>query len=518
MPANVASGSTLELQCGRIYVGTLDLAGKSDVTVKTAGGCGKAVLTPGQAVTGWTREQGNIYSALIAFDAAQVLIDGQPIALAHWPSRAQTWAKASSSTANSLSYAMPNADLAGATLVFRAYDWSIDARRITAYSNGTMSLATTGNPAYDGYAPSGAASFYVEGKLWMLDEPGEWAVSGGRLYVWTPDGQSPEGRAWASPNQNGIEASNSRNITVDGVRVFGAANGINAPGATGLAVSNAEIINASENGILNSGGSGLSVKDSSLRNVRHDAIMVRWGGGGELIRNSSIDAAGSIGMPTNAHAAIYLASSSGAQILNNSVTNSGYIGIRFFRNATVTGNTVDTACLVLTDCGGFYANADDKQPLNSRVEANIIRNVGGTQRLAWGIFLDGSANAVTVASNTISGNANGMMIFNSFGNTVTGNAFSQSHQTHVEIGETGDGSNVRNIVVSGNRFSARIGEETYRIGSTLNPAAAAQFGTYSGNDYASSSSVFANYNGEALSFEQWKARTGQDQSSTFKTQ
>jgi parallel beta-helix repeat protein len=515
LPSNIANGSIVELQCGRTYRGTLDLKGKSNVTVRTAGTCGKAVLTPGQAITGWAQYQGNIYSAPISFTAAQLLIDGQPVSAAHWPSRAQTWATATGSSANSLSYAMPNTDLAGATLIFRPYEWALEARKITGYANGAMALTTTGNTAYDGYALSGAVDFYVEGKLWMLDEPGEWAVSNGRLYVWTPDGKSPEGRAWAAPDQNAIDASDSSNISIDGVRVYSAANGINATGATKLSVTNVDIVNSSENGIVNSGGSGLLVDRSSIRNSRHDAISVHWGGGGETISNSSIDASGVIGMPANARAAIDLTVGDGSQILNNSVTNSGYIGIRFFRNATVSKNTVDTSCVVLTDCGGLATFAPDKQPLNTRIDGNTVRNVAPSQKLAWGIYLGDYVNGTTVVNNIVAGNGNGMNIFDGFNNSISGNTFSDSTQAHIQMSESGTAASVRNNAVSGNTFIARKGEETYRISSDLGTASVAQFGTYDNNSYKSSSAVFANYNGEPLSYAQWKAKTGQDAASTL---
>ncbi len=510
MPAGIANGSVVELQCGRIYRGTLDLKGKSNVTVRTVGTCGKAVLTPGQAITGWTQYQGNIYSAPVSFAAAQLLIDSQPVAQAHWPNRPQTWANASSASANSLSYAMPNADLAGATLVFRPYDWAIEARNITGYANGAMAVSATGNPAYDGYALNGPVDFYVEGKLWMLDEPGEWAVSNGRLYVWTPDGKSPEGRAWAASDQNAIEASDSSGIAIDGVRVYGAANGINAIGAVKLGISNVDIVNSSESGIQNSGGSGLMVDRSSIRNSRHDAISVHWGGGGETISNSSIDASGVIGMPANARAAIDLTVGDGSHILNNSVTNSGYIGIRFFRNAVVSKNTIDTACAVLTDCGGLFTSARDKLALNTRIDGNTVRNVGPAQTLAWAIYLGDYANGTTVVDNIIAGNGNGMNIFDGFNNSISGNTFSDSTQAHIQMSESGSTASVRNNTVTGNTFVARKGEETYRISSDIGTTSVAQFGSYDNNSYKSSSAVFANYNGEPLSYAEWRARTGQD--------
>jgi parallel beta-helix repeat protein len=516
IPTNLASGSVVQLQCGRVYQGTLNVQGESNITVQTTGTCGNATITAGQPITGWTLSQGNIYSASIAFNAAQVLVDGQPISLAHWPNRAQTWAQASSTTSTSLTYAMPNTDLVGANLVFKPYDWSIEARTITAYVNNTMTLASTGKISFDGYALNGQPNFYVEGKLWMLNEPGEWAVSNGRLYVWTPDGQSPEGRVWASPDNNGIEATNSSGITVNGVNIYGTSTAINALGATNLHVSNTNVANSSENGILNYGGSGLQVNQSSIVNSRHDAIAVKWGGGNEVITNSRIDSSGVIGMPTNAHAAINLTASNIHTISNNTVTNSGYVGIRFFRNATLSQNTVDGACLVLTDCGGVYSYASDQLPLNATIDGNTIKNVGVGQKLAWAVYLSDYASSVVVRNNTIAGNGNGMMIFDGFNNTVTGNTFSSSSQAHLQMGEDSTG-NVRNNVITGNTFIAKNGEQTYRLSSDRGVSSVAQFATYNNNIYANASTVFANYNGNQLNYTQWKSQTGQDSNSILQT-
>jgi parallel beta-helix repeat protein len=516
LPSTIVDGSTIELQCGRVYQGMLNLRSKSNVTVKTVGTCGKAVITPGQPISGWTPYKANIYSAPIAYDAAQVMVDTLPVAMAHWPSRTQTWAKASATTSTTLTYAMPNADLVGAMLLFRPYEWTIDARKITGYTNNVMTLASTGNLSFDGRTLSGTPDFYVEGKLWMLDEPGEWAVSGGRLYVWTPDGASPSGRTWASPNKDAIDASNSKGVAIDGVRIFGAANGINALGATNLKVTNSDIDNSSENGIVNSGGSGLTVDTINVRNARHDGITIKWGGGAESIRNSKFDAFGTFGMPTNVHAAINLVFSVGSSVLDNTVSNSAYIGIRPFRSATVARNTIDGACLILSDCGGIYLSAPDGLPLNTRIDTNTIRNVGKAYRLTWGIQMDNKANAVTVIGNTFSGNRNGIMMYNGFANSITGNAFSDSVQTHIQIVEAGSTAIVRNNVVTGNKFNASGSTEMYRVSSDVGVSSIPQFAAYDRNDYTSSSTAFANYAAGLISFSQWKLKTGQDANSTFR--
>lgn len=515
-PASITDNSIVSLECGRVYQGTLDLRNRSNVTVRTGGDCGPAVITPGRAVTEWTRHEGNIYSAALGFDAAQVVVDGQPVSKAHWPSRSQGWAKATSASANSLSYAMPNSDLVGATLIFRYADWAIEARRISAYSGNTFTLASTGNYAYDNYALSGSVSFYVEGKLWMLDEPGEWAMRDGRLYLWAADGASPEGRTWAFPAAHGVNASDTRNVSLEGIRIYGAANGIHALGAQNLRVANVKIVNASENGIVNHGGAGLFVDGTTIRNVKHDGISVHWGGGKEVIQDSRIDNAGTVGMPANARAAINLTQSSGARVLRNHVSSAGYIGIRVLGEANVRDNTVDGACIVLTDCGGIFTFARDKQVLNTRIEGNTIRNVGPNQRLAWGIYLSEYANAVMVANNTVAQVGNGMNLFNAYNVTISGNRFSDSRQAHIEITEDASAGTTRNLSVTGNHFTSIKGEENYRNSSNLGESSVVQFGTFDNNTYITNASTFANLHGQLLNFSQWKARTGQDQNSTLR--
>ncbi|WP_176442376.1 right-handed parallel beta-helix repeat-containing protein [Noviherbaspirillum humi] len=513
LPASVADYATVSLECGRVYQGTLSLAGKKGVTVATAGGCGMATLTPGQSITGWRQESGSLYSAPVAFEPAQLILDGEPMELAHWPNRASGWAKASGSASSSISAQLPNGDMAGASVVYRPYEWTIESRKVTAYSNGTMTIGTSPSSSYDGYNPSGQVSFYVEGKLWMLDSANEWAYQNGRVYLWTADGASPEGRAFAAPEKSGIEAGNSQGVTVSGVRIYGAANGINASGATGLKVINSEILNSGDNGIVNLGGSALTVDGTLIAKTRHDAISVKWGGGGDLIQNSRFDRSGSIGMPTNARGAVVLTAALNSRVLNNSITQAGYFGIRTFRGSQVSGNTIDGACLVLSDCGGIYLSAPDKQPLNATVQNNAIRNVGHGMKLAWGIFLDDSANKVTVSGNTVTDSAAGLFLHDGFNNTVSGNSFARNEQFHVQMAQSSGGSLYGNQF-SGNSFSMTA-ETAYDMGSDTG-AAVNGFATFSKNSYVDGAPVFAQFGwGNAVNWTQWRSQTGQDGDSTY---
>ncbi len=177
LPQSVASNSTVTLHCGRHYYGTLDLNRRSNVTVRTKGNCGKASISPAQPVRGWSRQRGNIWIAPVRFQPVQVSWNHKPLALAHHPN--QPWAKGTSSGPTRLQARMPNEDLAGATVVYRPAEWMIETRSIREFDNGAIVLGPKVGDAID---PTPETEFYVEGKLWMLDTPGEWAYHDGWLF------------------------------------------------------------------------------------------------------------------------------------------------------------------------------------------------------------------------------------------------------------------------------------------------------------------------------------------------
>lgn len=489
-PGDVSSGTTVSLQCGQIYQGTLDLNGKSNVTVNTAGTCGKASITPGKAISGWTQYQGNIYSAPVDITPVQVAVAGKPVDAAHWPNRPQMWANAGSS--------VPNGDLDGATLVYLENQSVVQTRTIS------------------GSNVDASKPFYVEGKLWMLDTPGEWALSDGRIYMWAPDGQSPEGRTWAAPNNNGINADNSSNITINGVKIFSATDGISANMSTNLRVLNADIINSARDGIWASGSAGLTVDTSNVANSVRNGINGAYSIDGAVITGSNIANTGTVGRNKPSDAGIMFGGGSGNRIDNVEVTNSSYHGINVLSNKStaVTNNVVDTACIGLTDCGGIYTGAPDQQPLALRIEGNTVKNVKGSEGV--GIYLDGSANGVTVTKNTISDNKDGMLLHNAFDNVITDNTFQSNATTHIIFSQ--DIGEMRNNRVINNTFSSTNGEQTFNLQGGANFRT---FATFDSNRYASTNpNEFGRVwdgtsGGVTYNFGGWKSWSGQDGSSTM---
>jgi parallel beta-helix repeat protein len=488
VPTNIANGATVSLECGKTYQGTLQLNGKSNVTVTTAGTCGKATITPGSSITGWTKS-GNIWSAPIGFTPVQVALNGAPLSKAHWPNSG--WASSTSG--------IPSTDLTGATLVYVDNEYTIK----------TQALSTN--------SVSSSKPFYVEGKLWMLDTANEWAVQNGRLYVWTADGLSPEGRAWASPAANGINADNSSGITVNNIKIFASNNGISANTATGLKVLNTDIVNSEADGIWASGSNGLTVDQSTMTNSRANGINGWYSIVGAKVTNTSISNTGTVNMPTPTGGGIFFGDGSSNLVQNVRVTNSGYHGINVLhnRNTNVLGNVVDGACTTLSDCGGIYTGARDQLPLTLKIDGNTVTNVKGTHGI--GIYLDDFANGVTVNNNKISNTTRGMSLHNGFNNVITNNTFTSSAITHLGFGQDSAGA-IRNNQVNHNTFNSTGNEWTYNMetGSNLKT-----FGTFDYNTYTSVNvNEFHRYwdgssAGVTNSFAGWKAWSGQDKNSVF---
>jgi parallel beta-helix repeat protein len=483
IPGNIANGSTVNLQCGNTYQGTLELNGKSNVTVQTVGTCGKAGISPGRAITGWTRQSGNIYSAPINFTPLQVSIGGQAVSAAHWPN--QPWATGTGG--------MPSNDLTGATLVMLVNQSIIRAQTLTSNS-----ISTSGK-------------FYVEGKLWMLDSPGEWAVQNGRLYVWAPDGQNPEGRTWAAANGNGVNADKSSGIVINGVSIFSATDGVSGNGSTNLKVLNTDITNSYRDGIWASGSRGLQVTGTNVSNSRRNGIDGWYSITGAVITDSSVSNTGMVGMPTASDAGIMFGDGSDNRIDNVRVTNSAYHGINVIHNrlSFVLNSVVDTSCVRLTDCAAIYTSARDQLPLTMRIEGNTVTNTKGPDVI--GIYLDDHANGVTINGNTVTNNQRGLVIHNGFNNVVTNNTFASSAILHVGLSQ--DVGNVYNIRITDNTFRSTNGEQTFNLEAGLNYK---QFATFDYNTYSSSNwNVFGRTwdgrsAGISTSYQGWRNLMGQD--------
>jgi len=511
-PTDIKSGDTVRLQCGRIYSGELNIEKRTRVTVKTEGDCGHATITPARLIKGWERDgkQPNLWSAAVNVKPAQLESDGRFMELAHYPNRPKTWARGSGTLPDQLRAHLPHHDLAGATLVWRAADWLIQTRPIHRYSGGTLRLAEGRD---DGFPLLPETAFYVEGKRWMLDAPGEWHWEAGRLTIWPWDGTSPEGRVWASPASRGINASGSHHVRLSNLHIRGATLGIDGSDAHDLLVADVMISNSGEDALL-AGGSGLRVERVQINGTGQNGIRANDDARDVMITDSRIRQAGMLGMPRRSKGAIVFEQASGQRILRNQIVDSAYIGIRVFRDAVVADNVIDRACLVLTDCGGIYTFARDRQPLNVRIERNRISNL--SQRMAHAIYLDDYANGVLVSDNRMTNNPGGMQLHNSFGNIIHRNIFSRSGHEHILFNETGLTAAIHANLIVANRFISTRGVPTYRLWSEHGGKYVQRFGQFIGNRYDNTRKDFAEVAGTGMvSFRDWQKQMQDEKGEKF---
>lgn len=503
VPSGVHDNQTVWLQCGQIYSGELKLIEARDVTIQTAGSCGKATLTPAVPVEGWQRDpyQPQIWNAPLASEPLQVRLDDEFITLAHYPNTIATWLKGQRKSPRHLRAHLPNQDLGGATIVWRAADWLIQSRLITRYASGVLTLAEGDDDAFFGLLPE--TSFYLEGKRWMLDSPGEWAWHNGVLSIWPRDGKTPQGRLWASTGARAIDARGSQRVTIIGVRVVGAKIGIDGSGSRDLAVRDTDIINSAEDALLigsDARVSGIVVNGSQQHGVRadDDAHTIS-------ISDSRFTGVGMLGMPRRSKGVLVFESARDLVIERNQISDAAYLGIRVFRDAHVTNNIIKRACLRLADCGGIYTFARDRKKLNTVIDGNRILDLAG--RSTYGIYLDDFANGVLVQNNHIENSGGGIELHNGFDNHIVANRFIGNRHEHMLFNETAPFASISSNRIYGNQFSGSPQVPVYRLWSRHGSTTVRRFAEFSGNQYHNPPQPFAEVEGLGmLDFATWRVQ------------
>lgn len=512
LPTQVRDGDTIELECGRTYAGTLDLERRRHVTVKTSGSCGPAVITPAHPVDGWRRDpqDGDTWITDMPFAPALLELDGRFLPQAHHPNSPSTWLTGTRVSADRLRAALPSTDLAGANLVWRAADWLIQERRI-ARADDTVLVLAPGDDEGFGLLPQ--TGFYVEGKRWMMDLPGEWAWQQGQLALRMAAGNSPVGRVRAAPSAPGIAANDAHDIHIEGIEVRAAHTGINGAGSHRMRIRDTRVVNSIEAAIV--AGSDTAIARVQVDGTVRHGIRANDDARDVSIVDSRIANAGMLGMPKRSRGAIVFELASGQTIRNNRISDAGYIGIRVFRHARVTDNVVERACLRLSDCGGIYTFARDHAPLDVVIARNRVRALGGT--MAFGIYLDDFANDVLVQDNELSRNPSGMQLHNGFRNRIEGNRFDDSRREHILFNETAGFAAIEANNVTGNRFSGPASVPVFRLWSRHGGAHVARFADFGRNVYAPLPTVMAEIEGRGLvSPGQWRQWFGDGDARTLR--
>lgn len=523
VPTGITSGSTVNLSRGTVYQGMLDLYGLSNVTVQATGTGDMPVVTPGRAVTGWSVHSGNIYKASITGTPTNVMVDMLPVKKSRYP--ATGWASATVVNQTTVTYTPTNTDIVGARLVYRPYTWAIDQKNVTAYSAGTVTVAAftdTQNEAYGKYDMPATMDFYLEGKLWMLTQANQWCVEGGFMYVWCPDGASPDGRVWVHDDQIAIKAESTTNCVIKDIKTIGGRHGISGESSTGLTVRNCEMVNPSFRGVSLTSASGAIVSTNVVTRPYYVGIGAWYGSSSNTVSNNTITEIGTYYNTDCTNAGVQ--SGDSWTIHNNYIGNCGYNSIRSAVSNSIKYNEIDGWCQILVDGGAIYTHHTGDEfttPLNITIQDNTIS--GGTFNSSnFAIYIDDYSSYVNVYGNTVNDPNMSIFLHNSKNCDIQSNSFVTTGAAAGVIGFNDDKgtSTVTANTISYNYAQGPNTIPMIHVTCTSGATAANNMATMDNNTYVggrASDNTFARFETEAVNttFAEWKTRTGEDANSTF---
>lgn len=404
-------------------------------------------------VSGWGGYGGKIYDAVQSWDLAggnnQVFVDGQMMNEARWPNASldvshPTFLKASAvsttsagtgwlfpSTATLSNAWLPSAAGAfnGATIHMAAgQGWVLQTGQVVSSSPSSLTTAYLGTSSYE--IPAAGTRFYVTGSFKALDSAGEWYrdPNTSRLYLWTPNGDSPAGHlVEARHRQFAFELSGRSYVDLTGLRLFAASidtsassNHLIFSGLSAKYVSQStdnplpwdDSTPAGRSGILLNGSYNV-LQNSTIAFSSGNGIYVN--GSYDTVQNCTIhdvDYAGS-------DCAGIRVEGLGQIVRNNTIYNAARDGIlcTYTSAGKITGNTIHDVMLQTTDGGGIYAWGTDGG--GTQIAFNHIYNVRSGGYGAAGVYLDNGCSNFVVHDNAVS-NANWNLKLNppSYGNTI----------------------------------------------------------------------------------------------------
>lgn len=507
-------------------------ASGSPISFGAYGSGAKPILNAAQRVTGWTPYAGDVYVADVGFAVTQLFIDGEYADVAHYPESGYLDIDIDSTDKTYLTdtdLTLSSAEVIGAGVVIRSVPWRIETKTATGYDEGTHRISWGGSTTYDIQAHYG---YYLTGKLWMLDQPGEWYhdVSGGKLYLKLEGGDDPDDHlVEASYVDEGITINGKDHITVSDIDVrYAETYGLRINDADNVTAQGLDVSYSRYDGALVTGAStnGLSIRDSVFHGNINNGIKISGvSGSSNSIEDNIVTSTGNVGLPKNTYASIEVSVTDGFSVEGNTISDGGYIGIRFSGSDNVIRhNTVENVCLVLDDCAGIYSWGDygsGNQVVGNFV-TDAIGNSEGTEYShpqAEGIYMDDNSHGATISGNTLVNVEHGVFLHNSYENTVVDNAVYRARASAMWIKEdsiVGIPGFIHGNTITGNVFHSV--SDTYPAAKFDGLLGSVDFGTYDENYYANFSvenTVYQTVGSTPTEYtlSEWQSASGQDANS-----
>jgi parallel beta-helix repeat protein len=422
------------------------------ITFGAYGSGERPIISGADTVTGWTQYQGNIYVADVGSITApnQLYVDGQYIDIAHYPNSGWLFSTADSADGNTITagdLTLSQEQLVGAGIMAKALTYRVIPSTIASYNSSSHIMSLS--PALYSTMKKDWG-FYLQNKLWMLDSAKEWFYdsSTGKIYLWTTTGDNPNDHTVEiSKYQYAVYVNRKNYITIQDLEIGDAANSnVMIEGADSVTVNNLDIKDGLNGIKISAGSSNCLINNNLIQDPLENGILAgAWWQSGKVvnleIKNNNISNVGTIGMPRTSSASIAVGNyatdySRSVNVYNNTINNSGYIGIWFTGDQiNVQNNNINNSCLVLDDCGGIYTssyqNVGGTIPTNNTVIGNTVSNTMGNcegtsyrnncYTIATGIYLDAITYTTKILNNTVTNADHGIFSNDGHDNIVTGN-------------------------------------------------------------------------------------------------
>ena len=473
----------------------------SRITYGAYGTGANPVISGFTTVTGWSNYGGGIYRKAISPESVpnMVTLNGVNMGMGRYPNNGAansgwdinaTWNSGSSLTDASLS---GFSSLVGANIVAKRERWYLSRSTITYHSGSTINF----NELYGSRTLRLGDGFFVQNSIQLCDQLGEWAYTGGYLYMYFGSVDPTTQTVKVSTLDNLIYINNKDYVTIENLDVQGGnVYGISIISSDRVTINASNVSFIGQKGIYSDGSCPYLIIQYCNISHSNDAGVYTTAGNVTLQYNNITYSGYLQGMGTstdNAYCGVVCEGDNGV-IYYNKVQYLGGMGIRFGGHLTVVSyNLVTDHARWTGDVAGIYTfrGLGDYRTIDHNIILYGYCEADGwdyyEKDVAEGIYLDG-AQYMTITNNVI-GENNGSGIFlngNTYatvqGNLIYGNlgsAFRLTDFGDPDLNATGD-------VISGNIFFAKNADEiTWEqrvIGSST--ARFNDFGTSTNNYFA----------------------------------
>ncbi len=385
----------------------------------------------------------------------------------------------------------------GTRIRIRTNAWIIDERRVTSVSGGRISIDTpTSYPLRSGWG------YYLVNEAWMLDSPDEWFhdAAAASVLVRTSTDFAPAAPLALTSLATCVNVASRQYVAIEGLELRGCGIGVKATSSVGVTLSRMRIGDIATDAVLAGGSRALKLSNNIIERAGTHAVLGREDGlsiatdmrveSNTIVDTAVVRSGGVVvSLPVQSLGAVLPGER--ALVSANTVSGSGYLGIRTNGTSTISANRVDNACLVLDDCGGIYVFGNSQ---GTRIEGNFVQDVpggmdgkpAGTTSQAQGVFLDDHAHGVTVTRNVVSGAEAGIFLHNAYDNVISSNVLYGNRKHQLWSLEDArvvhpDGDLYNNTVTDNLMFStgggAAVGHDSVILRTT-------RFGNYDRNRYS----------------------------------